>query len=142
MTYVRTCGYGAPAYGHLPAVGHVDAVRVGAPRRRRDGQPRHGHVPRVGDRHVHLHAVPHLQLLHHQPGAPPQVQRLTKLDRQLIRIPCRSTHIHTHTSGAGAGQGRYRRAGHAALVVRWWIHKQKLKKYAWHVNVKQHRTDD
>jgi hypothetical protein len=71
-----TCADVAVANGHLLAVGDVDAVGVGAPYRRRDEQLRHDHVPGVGDGDVHLHAVPHLQVLHDQVGAPPEVQRL------------------------------------------------------------------
>ena len=71
-----TCADGAVAYGHLLAVGYMDAVSVGAPSRRSDEQLRHEHVPGVGDRDVHLHAVPHLQILHDQVRASSEVDRL------------------------------------------------------------------
>ena len=74
--WIRTRANGALAYGHFPAVGHMDAVGVGAPPGCGDEQLRHDHVPRVGDRDVHLHAVSHLQLLHDQVGASPEVQCL------------------------------------------------------------------
>ena len=48
----------------------------GAPSRRSDEQLRHEHVPGVGDRDVHLHAVPHLQILHDQVRASSEVDRL------------------------------------------------------------------
>ena len=54
----------------------MDAVSVGAPSRRSDEQLRHEHVPGVGDRDVHLHAVPHLQILHDQVRASSEVDRL------------------------------------------------------------------
>ena len=72
----NTCADGAVAYGHFLAVGYMDAVSVGAPSRRSDEQLRHEHVPGVGDRDVHLHAVPHLRILHDQVRASSEVDRL------------------------------------------------------------------